>query len=286
MFHQGSDAHGQFIDPKSNKLYIVGGGSFITYDLNKGEINDNYNPELANCGPFAKTIHIVSSVLDEIHILGGGTHCKFDCNQQQITEICTNNYFQCAKLSYNPITKQLMILGGDCSDEIWTCHIDGNSNQTEYEWKLCDKLRIPHCVTDELDYDVLLFGDIIFVFYFKARDKTDRKKKYDDIWWLDLLSERWYKSKYNVPQSIKWESYAIKGPIRDDIHLLDFENQEHCKVNPHDLLSKQFIKSRREHYNPLIMGYLKEQEICNLVPNIPFVLKQLILNYYPIISKH
>ncbi len=32
------------------------------------------------------------------------------------------------------------------------------------------------------------------------------------------------------------------------------------------------------------MGYLKEQENDNLIPTIPFVSKQLILNYYPIIT--
>ncbi len=283
------EAHAQFIDTKNNKLYICGDGSFITYNLNNneaklGDINDNYNGELANVGGFAKAVHIRSPEIDEIHILGTYQHCKLNCNQQTITAICSNDYIYCAKLSYNPISKQLMILGGDESDRIWTCHIDGKSNQTKYEWTLNNKLKMSHCITDERDYDVLLFGDIIFVFYFKAIDKNDYKKKYDDIWCLDLLSTTWYKSKYNVPSEIGGESYAIKSGVSDDIHLLDFQNRAHFKVNSYDLLSKPFLKSRRDHYNPLIMGYMKQQENDNLIPNIPFVLKQLILNYYPIIQ--
>ena len=43
----------------------------------------------------------------------------------------------------------------------------------------------------------------------------------------------------------------------------------------------EFIKLYRKRYDPLIVGYIKELEHNDIVPNLPIVLQKLILYYYP-----
>ena len=78
-------------------------------------------------------------------------------------------------------------------------------------------------------------------------------------------------------------SYAVQSN-NNNIHLLNFWDRTHFKVNLHDLLPIKFIESRRDRYNPLVIGYVREQKKENQVRDIPFVLKQLILKYYPVIQ--
>ncbi len=70
------------------------------------------------------------------------------------------------------------------NDNIYYCNIN-----EPFEWKLMNSIKMPHCVNDELYYDVLLFGDVIIVFYF------DSSKDFYDIWCLDLLNYKWFKLK-------------------------------------------------------------------------------------------
>ena len=102
---------------------------------------------------------------------------------------------------------------------------------------------------------------------------------------MDLLNDKWYKSKYDIPDGVVDEErnnicYAIKNHKIADVHSLNFANRAHFIVNSHDLVSKEFINSRRDHYHPLTMGYFKGFEKQGSIPNMPFVLKQLILNIF------
>ena len=112
--------HTQFLDSINNKLYICGGDDtlFITYEIDTkiikvGKNNDDYNDELANCGPWTKVVQINSSTKNEIHILKSNVHGIYDYIQQNLI-ISKNVYFgfDFPKSSYNPLTKQLMVLGG------------------------------------------------------------------------------------------------------------------------------------------------------------------------------
>ena len=76
-------------------------------------------------------------------------------------------------------------MGGDSNDNIYCC--DMQSNDENLKWKLNNQIKMPHCIDDELDYDILVFGDVIIAFYFQ--------NKYKDIWCLDLLDNKWFKSK-------------------------------------------------------------------------------------------
>ena len=64
-------------------------------------------------------------------------------------------------------------------------------------------LKMPHAGTLYYAlYDVLSFGDVIFAFYF------DYLQNYD-IWYLDLLNDKWYKSKYKAPKLVRGENVHV-----------------------------------------------------------------------------
>ena len=236
-------------------------------------------------GSYVQSISIPST--NQIHIL---TDCRhhfmFDCNDKlfkeidcdRITLLNSNNINSgCLHLLYCEFNNQLMILGGDGSDHIFYCDIKQQSENNKLKWKLNSNIKMPHNIGDERYYDHVLFVDIIIVFYFQ-----NYGNKYNDIWILDLFCETWHKSQYNVPKGFDIDSYFLKNLTDDNIHVLDFCKQNHSTVNLHDLLPKELIKSRRKHYNPLVIGFIREQENKNLIPTIPFVLKQLIAYYFPL----
>ena len=269
----------QFLDPINNKLYICGGEDtiFITYAINTGQIkagknNPAYNADLANCGPWTEMIDITTQ--NEIHSLtAAGLHYKFNYIQKKLI-IYENSHFGCTfepKLAYNSFSKQLMVLGGEDSVDIWTCDI-----KTNVKWILNIELKMPHKILYVNHYDVLFIGDILFVFYHGT--------KYNDIWCLDLLNELWYKSKYIVPEVVHSYCYIMKIVNNAYVHILDFENGMHFKINFHDLLPIEFIKARREYYKSLVFAYIRQQVKRQSITNIPLVLKRLILNYFPIIA--
>eukprot|EP01084_Bolivina_argentea_P001882 3488_1 len=133
---------------------------------------------------------------------------------------------------------------------------------------------MPNFVYDEFYYDIIVFGDVIIAFYF-SEDYNNR-----DIWCLDLLSHQWFKSKYVVPQDVEWNSYFLKNNNNNDIHILDLCSPNHFQVNAYDLCPNELIKLRRKHYNKLVIGFIKQQENNNIIPTIPFALKNLIAYYF------
>ena len=67
------------------------------------------------------------------------------------------------------------------------------------------------------------------------------------------------------------------------IHFFDFGHGDHYKANLYDILPIKFKKLYQKRYDPLVVGYIKELETDNIVPDIPIVLKKLISNYFPLI---
>eukprot|EP01084_Bolivina_argentea_P260007 438943_1 len=136
---------------------------------------------------------------------------------------------------------------------------------------------MPHVVNDEMFYDVLIFKDVIIVLYFGDYNNND-------IWCLDLLHFKWYKSQYDVPIDING-GYCIKSNNNDDVHVLNFHNTQHFVTDVYDLFSKDMIKQRRNDYEMLVAGFIKDQENNNIPWGyLPWVLKQLILLYFPVFA--
>eukprot|EP01084_Bolivina_argentea_P313062 542103_1 len=277
------DFHGQFIN--RNVLCIFGGShcSLITYDLLNSTITTNKTNislcDIQNLDECPKCVNIFSNKTNHIHILHQCNHFIYDCNinKEVKVEIDCNILktfkIKFPKLLYSESTQQLMILGADDSDRIFTCDIEENQ-QSEYKWILNEKIKMPRMIEDERGYNYVLVNDVIIVFYFDC----DYGSNYNDIWCLDLWCHKWFKSKYITPESVIGYARCIKSND-NNVHVLDFESKYHFKVDIWELFPKDMIIERRKRHNTLIMGYIKEQE-NSLLLNMPFVLKQLILCYF------
>ena len=125
--------------------------------------------------------------------------------------------------------------------------------------------------------NVVRFGDILFVFYFK-----DEYCGSDEIWCLDIRRKKWYKSAYATPKAFTDLTYIITDNNDQDLHLINFRDKKHWKVNGYDLIPNELVSARRQYYTPLISGYIRQQENKKLIPNIPFEVTQLILNFFPL----
>ena len=275
--------HGQFIDYIHNDLYLFGGDGwqFCKFNFDEktiiyGSDNHNYNEDIAEIGDYPKTAQISESI---IYGARGNIHFIFDAKNQRFREIDVHKQINIAsyyrKLTYIPCTKQLIIAGGDRSDNIYICNIDTNEYQYDYKWHK-SRLKMPRKVYCERYYKIVPFGDILFVFYLHTIH-------FNNIWILDLIKQKWFISEYNVPKCFGRRTHLIRDKNDQDIHLLEFQDQLHFKVNGYELIPSTLILIRRKHYHSLIMGYIRHEEKQKNIPNIPSVLKQLILMFYPLI---
>eukprot|EP01084_Bolivina_argentea_P072230 131186_1 len=271
--------HAHFIDYKNEILYICAGVSNSFHGLNL-KTNTMTNMGSNYSGVVVKSVLIPST--NKIHILKDyKNHFVFDCNDKMFTEINCNrdalihSNICNLKLIYYEFSNQLMVLGGTNNDDIFYCNIKKQSTD-KMEWKLNNKIKMPHIVCFECNYDIIVFGDVIIVFYFGGGGICG----YEDIWCLDLLSHQWFKSEYNTPVNAGDESDIFKNNNNNNIHVLDFYGQRHFTINMYNLFSNELIKLRRKHYNKLVIGFIKQQENNNIIPTIPFVLKNLIAYYF------
>ena len=102
------------------------------------------------------------------------------------------------------------------------------------------------------------------------------------IWCHHLLDNQSYKSKHRVPEIMYTDmsdfTYVIKDG-QNNAHILNYAGK-HVKVDLYKLIPKELLKSHREYYQPLIIGYLREKENENDISCIPFVLKTIILKFF------
>ena len=127
-----------------------------------------------------------------------------------------------------------------------------------------------------LYYEILLvFKSLIFVFYFP-------KSRCTDIWILDIRNTKWYKSPYQVPQTLNGDKnvYVLKGQ-NNSIYLIDFGNSHRYKACLNDLIPNSLETVYQNYYEPLVIGYIKKHENKLIIPNIPIVIKRLIWKYFP-----
>ena len=153
---------------------------------------------------------------------------------------------------------------------IWYCNVDKFDN---YEWKLNDKVKLPHKVS-YYNYDVLLiFTHLLFIFYFNSDG---------DIWCLDLRCNKPFKINHNTPHYFGGHNtFAFEGKNKF-IHIIDFLNGNHCKICSYDLITNELNTFYSKYYNLLIMGFISGNESNEIIPTIPIVIKQLIYKYFPL----
>eukprot|EP01084_Bolivina_argentea_P127304 225161_1 len=272
--------HGQFIDSKNELLYLFRDDTFGIFDLNTKEMNTNTKSVLRDCRNLPQSTYIPSP-RNEYHILSNHSmHYKMDMNNKNINKMkinkFENNNIKFPKILYIPFTQQLISFGSHNSDKIWYCNIKQISNKQKYDWQLYH-LKMPHSAGID-SFDILLaFDNIIFIFYFV-------KNSYHDIWCIDLLNNKLIKTKYNTPKFSEYDQniYVMKDSNNNG-HIINFKSGEKYTFNLHNLIPKEVIKLHREHYSPLIIGYIKQEETKNdFSGNIPNALKELILYYFPL----
>ncbi len=90
-----------------------------------------------------------------------------------------------------------------------------------------------------------------------------------------------FKLKYSIPNEFTnngYNCYSFK--ININLHIINFYNKIHFKVNIFDIMPREIIQSNRTFYKPLIIGYIKQKEKELLLQSIPFPLKMIILTYF------
>eukprot|EP01084_Bolivina_argentea_P277891 474593_1 len=251
--------HGQFIDTKNESLYMFGyrfnRHKLGVLDLNTKALVTDKKSALNNCNEFPQSVYIPS--IHECHILcNNSIHYKMDMNNNNITKTTIDTFkndgIKWPNLIYVPCKQQLISFGSNYWNEIWYCNIEELSNKQKYNWKL-HELKMPHAVKVDYFDTLLAFDNIVFIFYFH--------NSYSDIWCVDLLNNELVKTKYNVPKftMCKWNIYVFKDSDNYG-RIVNFKSGEHYKISLFDLIPKEVIKSHRKHYEPLIIGYIKEQE--------------------------
>lgn len=270
-----AEEHAQFINPCTNKLYIFGGynQSFAAYNLTTKEIeysNKDKAYDLCGCSSFPRTAYIPQS--KQLHVWDQCTHLIFSINRDEINQLEANTYDETMygpKLLYIPTQQKLMGFGWNCHD-IWSYDMTEN----DPEW-ITEDIKLPYVGTN--DYQVCLgFDDILFIFYHNCcSDSMD-----PSVWIYDLKYDKLYETKYRPPiQRQPWGLRVIK--TGDYAHFLSFRFKYHYKVCFYDLMPNELLKTRINEYDPLVMGYCREKEEKKQIPNTPYVLKQLILTYFP-----
>jgi len=264
--------HGQFINTLNNTLILYGGISHIfkIFDLNTNQIKQiNDKNIISKCGCNTQNTFIPSP-MNEIHTLDYKcNHYKFNITNKETIKMETNSQLKLDNIKYPKLLyikshKKLYVFGSHANNKIFSY----NNNK----WNI-NKLHMPYWETWYY-FDILNgFDNILVVFYFKKKQ----------IFILNLLNMKWYKSQYYIPDDFKcsyMNCYVMK--MNNNIHIIDFKNNIHSKVNIFDIIPRDIIIYYRKHFQVLIMGYLRENENKFSLQSIPHVLKILMLNYFPL----
>ena len=287
---------GIFVDPKRHILHILSGAhsKFIHFNLltNKLEIenqNDNHkeNESATNgdSGDFDINGHISSTIylskpMNQIHFADiNGNHLRYSIKHQRLQQSKNKCNLEGRQFIYIPSQSKLYNFG---LTKILTCFIDKNRNtQNHYFWRELDdeKLRMPFKVSsifELINFNVILgFDNILFLFYFPT---TGCKQ----IYCLDLLNMKWIKTNYFVPKQIQSPFNIFVFKYGNDAHLIDFFNKYHFTIDLFKIIPNEVIKTHRKHYKRLVMDYIKNMERSKHLYPLPFALRTLILNMYPL----
>lgn len=277
---------GNAFDSKRNKLYVFNGYhkyfiSFVvdTYQTKHIKLGDRFN-----VAGWTKALYIPDPI-DEIHLFESSRHFRFNTCKNEMIKCGTFNSLGKTTVRFvNPIyiqsLQKLMLFGGNWNQEIFVCDLY-EQNQAEFEWTSCD-IIMPHRAGWGSYHVISAFDIIVFVFYLRSAQNYD-------IYCLDLKfkNEKWYECEYkckgNEDGTVEYQ-YVVKTD-NNDIHFIGFRNESRChtKVSLFDLVPMELYEVHSKYYQLLIIGYFKnlKQENDLNYPEIPSVLKELVVLYYP-----
>ena len=268
--------HKIFITESKTLFIIINRNEpFASFNLDTKQMNYDNSNILKG---FENAIICYIGINNELHVIDrdhNDNHVhnilKFgDDNELKMISTTKDDKYYGEKLLYVPSQQKLIM------SDMWEYDLNGSQHwyQNQQNIKMVQKHR------DQLDLDfILAFENIVIIFYLEKRGS---------IYFYHLLTNKTYKCKYKVPEKISSEGdlgiydiYTYKDGY-DNAHILKFSSGKHVKVDLYKLIPNDLIVSHREYYKPLIMGYLRYQENQNDIQCIPFVLKTIILNFYPL----
>eukprot|EP01084_Bolivina_argentea_P104301 186769_1 len=204
--------HCSAINPENSDLYIYSQQILTIYNLETKQWNmtkifiDLIHPQLIYIPSPCQELHLFGIAKRKVQSL---VHYKYSFKSKKIIPLNGINdtlYLKNFGLIYIAFQKRLMIFGGSYSNwcvsrnngnEIWFFDLCARDNY-ENEWKLyCEKL--PYESTDFTS--IVAYDYIIFVLYFKRNENKE-------IWCLDLIHCKWYKSKKIYP--LKYAEHVTK----------------------------------------------------------------------------
>ena len=178
-----------------------------------------------------------------------------------------------SKLLYIRQRKELMMLGSYGSDRVWVCNLSSGLLSAALSWQLKSEVVMPFTMSVDVWYDVAVFADVVFVFYWTI--KTRRQ-----IFCLDLDTLKWYKCKQRIPDALGF-SCVLKHYCSGDVSIVSSLYRKHMKVNVYDLIPEDLVNDKRNSYKYLLMGFVRKQckDKCVLVGCK--VLIDIVLHYIP-----
>eukprot|EP01083_Nonionella_stella_P064460 167971_1 len=200
----------------------------------------------------------------------------------------SNNFYLYSRFLYAPTTNQIITFGGvdkntlgrgqsQTVNDILCCDVDNKDKHGNYQWKqypIKMKSRCnPICV--------LAFDHIAIIF----DGKRGHVSQYGDIWCLDLVSQKMYKSdivyrkKFNVVFVTNDNEYLIGNGSIYDKSCNSFINYL-LKIPLNTLLPKSLITKYKIKYKLLINGYSHGVEKEGLSQMMPHNLRIMILQYF------
>ena len=182
------------------------------------------------------------------------------------------------KLLYIPKREELLILGSDDSKRVWVCDMSLYLSASSLIWELKDDVVMPLCMPFDLLYDVVAFGEVVFVFYWSVKRNTA-------IWCLDLDKVKWYKCKVQIPCSLGC-SRVLKDYYSYDVCILDGWHRKHLKVNVYDLVPDELVNDKQNGYKCLVIGFVRQESEDKCLLLICQVLIDIVLHYIPFLCNN
>ena len=172
-----------------------------------------------------------------------------------------------------PVTHELFIFGGLRTRKIY--------KQFENE------STVWHCIQDvEMPMDrwqnhgsqcIAAFDNVVLGFCFSDDNSIS-------IWCLAMNSMEWSKSRVQIPaKCVNYLRYGQASLFKygQSIYILKGGQGYLFRINVHDILSKNVIKSHRHHFAPLIKAYVGYSERNLNIALVPLPLQYLIIHFYP-----
>lgn len=275
--------HSQFIDTKTNTLYIFNGWEeqdSVLYNFDTKEMKI-ISTQMDHYGRLPSTRILYYAKTDQAICCESGEHI-YTLNEDELISYRVDNDFGIDSFSIPlKIGNEIKILGGSDDYILTSVNASKVKDLNDCNWIPCKKLKMPHVVSRHNCFDAVAVCDIAIVFYFGYNE--DESEFLNQIWCIDFLHgiscESSEKMPFGCPKPrIKNMFYAIKTNNDDYIHLIQFITRKHFKINLYKLIPKRIMKKYSKYYNALVFGYCKK---ISLTLTIPLCLINLIFKYFP-----